>query len=157
GRAPLAGCHLDAERCATLAIVVERPNSADESYWSLIGYCCGAVCGSEIPLILGLETSGAGPEVPKALGAACAPTAADPMFHMSGVTPEAAGQAPSRRVRISRTELEGRWKELNTATERRIGLVSFGNPHLSLNECRRLAVLMDKRTKAPEVAVIVTC
>jgi len=157
GRAPLAGCHLDAGRCATVAIVVERPTDADDSYWPLLGYCCGAVCGTEIPLISGLDTSGAGPDELKAFAAAFATTAAAPMFHMSGLTPEASYQAPSRRVRISRTELERGWKELNTATDRRIGLVSFGNPHFSLNECRRLAALVDKRTKAPEVAVIVTC
>jgi len=157
GRAPLAGCHLDAGRCAALEIVVERPNGADDSYWPLLGYCCGALSGSEIPLIAGLETSGAGPDELKAFAAAFATTAAAPMFHMCGVTPEASGQAPARRVRIGRTELQRGWKDLNTATERRIGLVSFGNPHLSLNECRRLAALMDRRTKAPEVAVIVTC
>ena len=157
GRAPLAGCHLDAGRCATLEIVVERPHGADDSYWPLLGYCCGALSGSEIPLIAGLETSAADPDELKAFAAAFATTAAAPMFHMRGVTPEASGQAPSRRVCISRTELQRGWKELNTATERRIGLVSFGNPHLSLNECRRLAALMGERTKAPDVAVIVTC
>jgi cis-L-3-hydroxyproline dehydratase len=157
GRAPLAGCHLDAGRCATLEIVVERLNGADDSYWPLLGYCCGALCGSEIPLIAGLKASGPGPDELKAFTAAFATTAAAPMFHMSGVTPEASGQAPSRRVRIGRTELQRGWKKLNTATERRIGLVSLGNPHLSLNECRRLAALMDKRTKATEVAVILTC
>jgi predicted aconitase/predicted aconitase with swiveling domain len=157
GRAPRAGCHLDAGRCATLEIVVERPNGVDDSYWSLLGYCCGALCGREIPLILGLETSGAGPDELKAFAAAFATTAAAPMFHMSGLTPEAPGQAPSRRMRIGRTELQRGWKELNIATEQRIGLVSFGNPHLSLSECRRLAALMGERTKAREVAVIVTC
>jgi predicted aconitase/predicted aconitase with swiveling domain len=157
GRAPLAGCHLDAGRCATLEIGVERPNGADDSYWPLLGYCCGALCGSEIPLIAGLEATGPGPDELKAFAAAFATTAAAPMFHMSGVTPEASGQAPSRRVRISHTELQHAWNKLNTAAERRIGLISFGNPHLSLNECRRLAALMDKRTKAPEVVVIVTC
>jgi len=117
GRAPRAGCHLDAGRCATLEIVVERPNGADDSYWPLLGYCCGALCGREIPLILGLETSGAGPDELKAFAAAFATTAAAPMFHMSGVTPEAPGQAPSRRMRIGRTELQRGWKELNIATE----------------------------------------
>src|SRR5262249_29857163 len=146
-----------AGRCATLEIVVEQPNGADDSYWSLLGYCCGAMCGSEIPLISGLETSGAGPDELKAFAAGFATTAAAPMFHMSGLTPEASNQAPSRRARISRTDLQRGWKELNTATERRIGLVSFGNPHFSLNECSRLAALVDERTKAPEVTVIVTC
>jgi len=157
GRAPLAGCHLDAGRRATLEIVVERPEGADDSYWPLLGYCCGSVCESEIPLILGLERSEAGPDELKAFGAGFATTAAAPMFHISGVTPEAAGQASSRRLRITQTELQRGWNELNTATERRVGLVSFGNPHCSINECRRLATLMGVMTKSPDVAVIVTC
>jgi predicted aconitase/predicted aconitase with swiveling domain len=157
GRAPLAGCHLDIGRRATLGIVVDRPHGADDSYWPLLGYCCGAACGSEIPLVLGLEMGEVGPDELKAFGAAFATTAAAPMFHISGVTPEAADQAPSRRLCISRTELQQGWKDLNTATERRVGLVSFGNPHLSLNECRRLAAMMGERAKAPDVAVILTC
>ncbi len=157
GRAPLAGCHLDAGRRATLALEVERPEGADDAFWPLLGYCCGAVCGNEIPLIRGLETSGAGPDELKAFGAAFATMAAAPMFHIAGITPEADMQGPGRSLRVGPGELRNAWELLNTAKSPEIGLVSLGNPHFSRDECARLAALVRGRTKSPDVAVVVTC
>jgi predicted aconitase/predicted aconitase with swiveling domain len=157
GRAPLAGCHLDAGRRATLALEVEMPTGADDAFWPLLGYCCGSVCGTEIPLIRGLETSAAGPDELKAFGAAFATVAAAPMFHIAGVTPEAVEQHPERQVRIGSSELRQAWQVLNTAASLEVGLISLGNPHFSLEECARLAALVRGRTKSANVAVVVTC
>ncbi|MBD2747122.1 DUF521 domain-containing protein [Microvirga sp. BT688] len=157
GRAPLAGCHRDAGRRATLALDVEMPLDADDSVWPLLGYCCGAICGSEIPLIRGLETSAAGPDALKAFGAAFATVAAAPMFHIAGITPEADGQTPERQARIELGALQQAWEALNTAASPEVGLVSLGNPHFSLSECAQLAALVRGRTKSPDVALIVTC
>jgi hypothetical protein len=157
GRAPLAGCHLDAGRRATLALEVEMPPGADDAFWPLLGYCCGSVCGTEIPLILGLEGSGAGAVELKAFGAAFATVAAAPMFHIAGVTPEAGEQGPERRLRIDLSALRQAWEALNTAASPDVGLVSLGNPHFSLEECASLAALVQGRTKAADVAVVVTC
>jgi predicted aconitase len=157
GRAPLAGCHLDAGRRATLALEVEMPAGADDAFWPLLGYCCGSVCGSEIPLIRGLETSAAGQDELKGFGAAFATVAAAPMFHIAGITPEADEQRPGRQMRTGLGELRQAWAVLNTAASPEIGLVSLGNPHFSLDECARLAALVRGRTKSAEVAVVVTC
>jgi len=157
GRAPLAGCHLDAGRRATLAIEVAGPAGADDAFWPLLGYCCGLVCGSEIPVIRGLATTAAGPDDLKAFGAAFATVAAAPMFHLAGVTPEAREQRPARQVRIGRRELRQAWEVLNTAESPDVGLVSLGNPHFSVAECARLAALLGGRTKSADVAVVVTC
>jgi hypothetical protein len=157
GRAPLAGCHLDAGRRATLVLDVEMPVGADDSFWPLLGYCCGSVCGTEIPLIRGLETSAAGPDELKAFGAAFATVAAAPMFHIAGITPEADGQRPKRQVHIGLGELRQALEALNTAASLEVGLISLGNPHFSLSECARLAALVRGRTKSADVAVIVTC
>lgn len=152
-----AGCHLDARRRATLAREVELPQGVDDAFWPLLGYCCGSVCGTEIPLILGLETTAAGPDELKAFGAAFAPVASAMMFHIAGVTPEADGQGPERQMRIGLGDLRRAWDVLNTAASTEVGLVSLGNPHFSLNECARLAALVRGRTKSVDVAVIVTC
>ncbi|WP_262299439.1 cis-3-hydroxy-L-proline dehydratase [Microvirga sesbaniae] len=157
GRAPLAGCHLDAGRRATLVLEVELPERADDAFWPLLGYCCGSVCGTEIPLICGLETSAAGPDELKAFGAAFATVAAAPMFHIAGITPEADNQRPERLVRIGLGDLQRAWQLLNTAASPEVGLVCLGNPHFSLTECARLADLVRGRTKSADVAVIVTC
>ena len=157
GRAPLAGSHLDAGRRATLAIDVAFPSGADDSFWPVLGYGCGAICGKEIPLIRGLENSGAGPDEVKAFGAAFATSAAAPMFHIAGITPEAAGQAPARAVAVSRSDLVTTWETLDTAGDAAIDLVSLGNPHFSPSEFARLAGLVRGRTRSPGVSVVVTC
>ena len=157
GRAPLAGCHLDSGRRATLVLEVEMPVAIDDAFWPLLGYCCGSVCGSEIPLIRGLETSAAGSDELKAFGAAFATMAAAPMFHIAGVTPEAAAQGPARELRISLADQRRAWLELNTARSPEVGLVALGNPHFSANECAQLAALVRGRIKSPDVAVVVTC
>jgi predicted aconitase/predicted aconitase with swiveling domain len=157
GRVPLAGCHVDEGRQATLAIEVMRPEAFDESFWPLLGYCVGSMSGSEIPLILGLETIEVDSDALKAFGAAFATMAAAPMFHIAGITPEAAGQNPARRLRIGTAELRQAWEVLNTAPAPEIDLVCLGNPHFSLTECARLAALVRGRTRAPAVAVVVTC
>lgn len=162
GRAPRAGCHLDSGRRATLVVEAQMPAAADDAFWPLLGYCIGAVCGSEIPLVRGLEESGAGSDEMKAFGAAFATVAAAPMFHIAGVTPEADRQMPGlsqtgRCVRIGIESLQAAWTELNSSASSEIGLVSLGNPHFSLGECARLAALVTGRRKAPDVAVVVTC
>jgi predicted aconitase/predicted aconitase with swiveling domain len=157
GRAPLAGCHLDSGRRATFALEVEMPAGRDDSFWPLLGYCCGSVCGTEIPLILGLETSAAGPDELKAFGAAFATVAAAPMFHIAGITPEADEQRTERQLRIGLGELRQAWEALNTAESPEVELVSLGNPHFSLSECARLVTLVRGRTKSPDVALVVTC
>ncbi|MGE5766842.1 MAG: aconitase X [Bacteroidota bacterium] len=157
GRAPRAGCHLDAGRQATLALEVALPEGADDAFWPLLGYACGSLSGDEIPLLLGLEASAPGPDDLKAFGAAFATTAAAPMFHIAGVTPEAAAQRPGRRLRIDRAALRRAWAELDSAGAEEIGLVSLGNPHFSAAEWARLAALLRGRKKAPDAAVVVTC
>jgi predicted aconitase len=93
----------------------------------------------------------------KGFGAAFATVAAAPMFHIAGITPEADEQRPERQMRIGLGELRQAWAVLNTAASPEIGLVSLGNPHFSLDECARLAALVQGRTKSAEVAVVVTC
>lgn len=157
GRAPLAGSHLDAGRQATLAIDVAFPAGADDSFWPVLGYGCGAICGKEIPLIRGLENSGAGQDELKAFGAAFATSAAAPMFHIAGITPEAKGKAPQRALSVTLTDLATVWETLDTAEDTAIDLVCLGNPHFSLSEFARLAGLVRGRTRSPSVSVVVTC
>ena len=156
GRAPRAGCHLDEGRRATLALDVALPQRADDAFWPLLGYICGSICGPDIPLIRGLERSAAGADELKAFGAAFATMTGVPMFHIAGITPEADGQAPERVRSITLADLREAWQTLNTAPGTAIGLVSLGNPHFSLTECAALASLVQGRSRAADVAIIVT-
>src|SRR3546814_18207391 len=54
GRAPLTGCHLDAQRNAILITDVPPLGPVDDSFYPLLGYHSGTLTGRSIPLIRGL-------------------------------------------------------------------------------------------------------
>jgi cis-L-3-hydroxyproline dehydratase len=164
GRAPLTGCHQDSGRVPSLLVEVAPPEQRDDAFYPLLGYHIGALAGSQIPLIRGLEQSAPSLDELKAFGAAFATTSGAPMFHIAGVTPEAAtseqflvGMPPRRRLRITVQDLRSSWHELNSADSPELGLVALGNPHFSLSECAALARLCTGRRKHPEVALVITC
>lgn len=98
--------------------------------------------------MLGLGKAQAGPDDLKAFGAAFATTSAAPLFHIAGVTPEAIDPAqvleagtriPVEKIRLQDLMLS--WRELNSARDPRVDVVSLGNPHFSLGEFAHLARL----------------
>lgn len=160
GRAPRAGCHVPAQRRATLRIQVEPVTECDESFYPLVGYLAGSLAGAEIPLVAGLEDARPTLDDLKAFGAAFATTSAAPMFHVAGVTPEAASalgpDRPVRTVTVSREALAVAWGQLNSAGDSPVDLVAIGTPHASVEELARLAALCRDRSKRPGVALVVT-
>jgi hypothetical protein len=169
GRAPLSGCHLDQHRHATVQIDLPPLSGLDDAFYPLLGYHIGLLSPNEIPVVTGLAAAAPTRDDLKAFGAAFATTSAAPMFHIVGVTPEAAtldqalgstslgGKAPARRIAITQEDLRASWRELNSATDSSVDLISLGNPHFSLGECQTLASLCEGRSKQADVALIVTC
>jgi predicted aconitase/predicted aconitase with swiveling domain len=164
GRAPLIGCHLDAPRSAQLLIDVPVMEDVDDSFYPLLGYHIGGLCGTQIPLITGLQRHHPSLDDLKAFGAAFATTSAAPLFHIAGVTPEALDSSQTMalqdtlpRADIAPGDLLSSWKELNSAHDPEVRLVSLGNPHFSLSEFARLAGLCAARLKHPQVDVVITC
>jgi cis-L-3-hydroxyproline dehydratase len=164
GRAPLIGCHLDAQRKARLQIELPVLRELDDAFYPLLGYHIGALAGSRIPLVLGLEQSKPSLDDLKAFGAAFATTSAAPLFHIAGVTPEALDptqvlevDAPVPVEKICLKDLLLSWRELNSARDNRVDVVSLGNPHFSLSEFAHLARLCRGRHKHPEVVLAITC
>lgn len=164
GRAPLIGCHLDAQRKAKLQIELPVLRELDDAFYPLLGYHIGALAGSRIPLVLGLEQSKPSLDDLKAFGAAFATTSAAPLFHIAGVTPEALDltqvldanvPVPVEKIRLK--DLLHSWRELNSARDNRVDVVSLGNPHFSLSEFAHLARLCRSRRKHPEVVLAITC
>ena len=164
GRAPLIGCHLDAQRKARLQIELPVLSDLDDAFYPLLGYHIGALAGSRIPLVLGLEQSKPSLDDLKAFGAAFATTSAAPLFHIAGVTPEAFDptqvletnfHVPVEKIRLKDLLLS--WRELNSARDSRVDVVSLGNPHFSLSEFAHLARLCRGRHKHPEVVLAITC
>lgn len=164
GRAPLIGCHLEAQRKARLQIELPALGELDDAFYPLLGYHIGALAGSRIPLVLGLERSKPSLDDLKAFGAAFATTSAAPLFHIAGVTPEALDPAqvlePDHPVPVEKIRLKDllvSWRELNSARDNRVDVVSLGNPHFSLSEFAHLARLCRGRHKHPEVVFAITC
>jgi predicted aconitase/predicted aconitase with swiveling domain len=164
GRAPLTGCHVDADRHATMQIDLPPLGAIDDSFYPLLGYHIGLLAPNEIPVITGLEQVKPSRDDLKAFGAAFGTTSAAPMFHILGVTPEAAtldqalgGKPPRKHHQVTPVELRVSWQELNSATDDSVDLVSLGNPHVSVDELARLAELCRGKRKHAEVAMIVTC
>ncbi|KAK5957404.1 hypothetical protein OHC33_001778 [Knufia fluminis] len=168
GRAPKAGPHIDINRKASL--IVENPRihevkNIDDAFYPLLGYHVGTLAPSEIPVVVGIQSLAPSKDDLKAFGAAFATVSSAPMFHIVGVTPEAAVldaiviDGPQlRSVDVDMKDLESCWGELNSAYKNQpIDLVSLGNPHFSLTEIRKLAGLCRGRTKKDDVAVVVTC
>ncbi|MBV6754550.1 aconitase family protein [Pseudomonas chlororaphis] len=164
GRAPLIGCHLDAQRKARLQIELPALGELDDSFYPLLGYHIGALSGSRIPLVLGLEQRQPSLDDLKAFGAAFATTSAAPLFHIAGVTPEALDPTqvlepgvvlPVEKIRLPDLLLS--WRELNSARDPRVEVVSLGNPHFSLSEFAHLARLCRGRHKHPDVVLAITC
>ena len=164
GRAPLTGCHLDDPRKARLIVDVPALGKVDDSFYPLLGYHIGSLAGRRIPLIRGLEHAAPSLDDLKAFGAAFATTSAAPLFHIAGVTPEALDPADvlERDVALPQesvdaTGLLASWRELNSARDNWVDVVSLGNPHFSLSEFAALATLCAGRVKHPYVVLAITC
>jgi len=163
GRAPSSGCHLDDQRLAGLLVDVPQPAHMDDSFYPLLGYHIGALAGRRIPLIRGLEHAMPNLDDLKAFGAAFATTSAAPLFHIAGVTPEALDPngvlAPGVPLPVETVDTAGllaSWRELNSARDTRVDVVSLGNPHFSLSEFAALASLCAGRIKHPDVVLAIT-
>ncbi|MBU1329824.1 MAG: DUF521 domain-containing protein [Gammaproteobacteria bacterium] len=164
GRAPKVGCHLDAQRLASLQIELPKLTELDDAFYPLLGYHVGLLCGSRIPLVRGLEQAQPTLDDLKAFGAAFATSSAAPLFHIAGVTPEAlqpenvihSGQTTPTE-RISLDDLRRSWDELNSAPDAEVGLIALGNPHFSLSEFASLAALCQGRNKHAAVSLAITC
>lgn len=164
GRAPLIGCHLDAPRKARLQVELPELGELDDAFYPLLGYHIGALAGSRIPLVFGLEQRQPDLDDLKAFGAAFATTSAAPLFHIAGVTPEALDPTqvlePDAHVPVETIRLQDlllSWRELNSARDKHVDVVSLGNPHFSLSEFAHLARLCRGRQKHPQVVLAITC
>lgn len=160
GRAPLAGCHVAKNRLPMIGIKVKQPQQIDDSFYPLLGYHIGELCGSRIPFISGLEFSNPSIADLKAFCAAFATTSSAAMFHMKGVTPEATVAEPTvadlQSIRIEPRDLAPSWTSLNTARDGSVGLIALGNPHLSFEEFETLHKICTGRKRHPSVSFLVT-
>lgn len=152
GRVPRYGFHLEECRRPTVRFEVRfRPQSLNQ--WGALGGLIGRLAGNywAVPYIEGIETA-PGSDALKHFGAAMASFGSIAMYHMAGVTPEAAGCELPVSHRVGEVEVKA--LEAQYASEREIDVVVFSAPQLSLFELRELAALcVGRRFVRPLLAV----
>ena len=178
GKVPEFGVHLKVNRMPTIKIdltefinenikplIIEKgegeiSNDLD-AFYPTLGYLCGNLSCGQVPLIVGMEqlSDYLTADDLKAFCAAFGTTGTAPLFHMAGVTPEAADAASIREMEdncigqaccVTKDDLIQAFRSLDSGSDScqgRVDLVAFGNPHLSLTECERLTNLVANESR----------
>lgn len=146
GRTPAYGMHLDSARLPDCAIQLTCRVSGTHEFGAL-GRAIGKQLESarrKIALIQGVESATL--EELKSFCASLATYGGAALFHMPGITPEAAMlRPPEETIRLERADVEISLAALSDAQPEEVDFVSLGCPHLSIREIARLAELLRGR------------
>lgn len=160
GRAPFAGCHIPEGRSPNIVVSVPQLEQFDKALFPLLGYIIGDVVGSKIPFIQGIENTYPSLSDLKAFGAGFATTSSAPMFHIRGITPEATMfESTINRLdhaTIAIYDIQMAWRQLNTALQPFVDMITLGNPHFSIEEFCQLSELCRGKEKSDDVEFMIT-
>jgi predicted aconitase len=145
GVTPAYGYHLDEGRQAGMTIDVQADLTGTSHFGALgkvIGEKLQAAGASLAPYIRGVRQANV--EQLKSFCASLATYGGSALFHMEGITPEAAQvKRPSEIMTVTQSEVETAGLSLVDAGEDEVDFISLGCPHLSLQEIARIASLLD--------------
>src|SRR5271166_4101899 len=149
GKIPDWGFHRDAYRHATHLIEVETPVESVMD-WGMLGYFIGEAVEENIPVLTGAIRH-ADPLRHKHFGAAAASSGGVEMYHIVGVTPEAAslemalgGRKPVVNIKYGAAERRRVYETLNAnGQDPNVDYVMLGCPHASIEQFRDVARLLD--------------
>ena len=149
GKIPDWGFHRNEYRHATHLIEVETPVESVMD-WGMLGYSIGEAVEESIPVLTGAIRQ-ADPLRHKHFGAAAASSGGVEMYHIVGVTPEAAtlemalaGRKPLVTIKYGAAERRRVYETLNAnGRDRNIDYVMLGCPHASIDQFRDVADLLD--------------
>jgi predicted aconitase len=161
GRAPRTGLHLPDQRVATILIdatQLPRAFAEQDIAYPIIGTWLGREVGSSVAAFAGLGHPTE--DQLKALGAAAASSGSVGLFHVIGVTPEAAtqemafgNQAPKEIISLTAdmlSQARATLSTVNLSAGDQIDAVAIGSPHLSATELRLLdTTLANRQCKVP--------
>ena len=151
GKIPDWGFHREEFRRGTHAIEVETPVESVMD-WGMLGYFTGYAVEENIPVITGAIDQ-ADLLRHKHFGAAAASSGGVEMYHMVGITPEAATREvafgprkPARTIPYGAAERRRTYEMLNaTGRDRNVDYVMLGCPHASLEQIGEAAALLAGR------------
>ncbi len=158
GRTPRYGYHLDQHRRASLVIdVTWTPRTYDE--WGALGGVVGRLSRDywKVPALAGIDRVPTSDEM-KHFGAALASYGSCALFHMIGITPEAArladvADAGTPRHAIGEADIRALQRSYTQKLDG-LDVVVFSAPQLSLVEIEQVARLLDGRTTQKPVLVV---
>ena len=156
GRTPRYGFQLDAHRFGTrLFAVRDQPRSLSD--WGALGGVIGRAVNNywEVPVIEGIAGAPSSDAL-KHFGAALASYGSVAMFHMPGVTADAAmfaGAVP-RAEPVSAQDISAFYAQ-TMAVGDRVDVVVFAAPQLSLMEMQAVAGLLDGKRIAAHTTLLV--
>ena len=165
GRVPAIGLHLTENRAGELLLpltgVPEALQRSDEFY-PVLGHFMGRVARDRIPVVSGINIIPNEDQL-KAMGAAAGSSGGVAMFHVVGVTPEAAtlqaafqGNQPQETIDVTMGMLREARLELTHTDSEELDLVVLGSPHFSQSEFKQLTPLVMDKQKNPNVKFLVT-
>lgn len=164
GRAPAYGLHLTENRRATRVFSVEKLPThllKKDVFYPVLGYYLGQQNLRTIPAVIGLPSDVTEDQL-KILGAASASSGALALFHIVGVTPEAAtledacqGEIPQEVTQITLDDMRHSLAQLSTVPDGPINVVALGSPHFSMDEFASLMPLLDAHPIHPNVQFMV--
>jgi predicted aconitase len=144
GRTPNYGYHQDDTRQPTIRVDVEvglEDNSDFGALGKVIGERVQGMKGARVPFICGVETASV--ENLKSFSASVATYGGVALFHMAGITPEAAHhQLPLDGFSFTQSDLRDSWASMIDADASEVDFVSLGCPHLTIKEIARIAELL---------------
>ena len=156
GKVPDWGFHRDDYRYGSHRIDVEAPVESVMD-WGMLGYFIGQAVEENIPVITG-KVSQANSLRHKHFGAAAASSGGVEMYHMAGITPEAATvemafgpRKPAAAIKYGPAERRKVYETLNSnGVNPNVDYVMLGCPHADIEQIGEIArLLAGKKIKVP--------
>ena len=161
GRVPRYGMHLDSRRLGTHLFEIDfEPKTLSD--WGALGALIGRQMGgySDVPVVSGVAGKPTSDQL-KHFAAAVASYGSTPLFHMVGVTPEAASlktvfpDTVPVPVKVDREALDAFYNSFEFESGP-VDVVVFSAPQLSLFELQQLASLLVGKRINPATSLIAT-
>jgi predicted aconitase len=156
GRVPKYGLHLKENRKGEVLIRlvdIDPTVFADDTFYPALGYLVGHIAEHRVPVIDGLIGQVSSDQF-KALGATAASSGAVGLYHIVGITPEAAtleeafqGKELPKAIEVTLQDVIEARENLSTTAEQDLKLdaVVLGCPHFSYDEFRKVAKAIEEQ------------
>ncbi len=141
GKTPNYGYHLDENRQPTLQVEVDVPLH-EESDFGAMGASIGKKVNNGVPYFIGVQSPNA--DGLKSLAASLAASGGVALYHVKGVTPEAASVELDgvEKMVFTSEDISSSYEELSTFHSGEVDVIAIGCPHASLSEMRKVAGLI---------------